>query len=198
MSTLEIELEHLRSSEQKKLLDASEKWEEYVPLEYEILEWEIREVAPDEGILVRQNPFSFPASVQRKYFWASAEDWDFPVSVDPEDEVPEHCSLQSQEIENPYTNEKKIIYSYRYNPPPPPPTNEEIGESITQEVYDGNPYAQIADLAKAQVTTLALLVPILGKEVVVSAYADLIVTVKKVSEARVKQWLSPYDLSFLE
>lgn len=120
------------------------------------------------------------------------------MSVDPEDEVPEHCSLQSQEIENPYTNEKKIIYSYRYNPPPPPPTNEEIGENITQEVYDGNPYAQIADLAKAQVTTLALLVPILGKDVVVAAYADLIVTVKKVSEARVKQGLSPYDLSFLE
>lgn len=77
-------------------------------------------------------------------------------------------------------------------------TNEEIGESITKEVYDGNPYAQIADLAKAQVTTLAFLVQILGKDVVVAAYADLIVTVKKVSEARVKQRLSPYDLSFLE
>lgn len=75
---------------------------------------------------------------------------------------------------------------------------QEIWENITKEVYDGNPYAQIADLAKAQVTTLALLVPILGKEVVVAAYADLIVTVKKVSEARVKQGLSPYDLSFLD
>lgn len=77
-------------------------------------------------------------------------------------------------------------------------TDRDIWVVITQEVYDGNPYAQIADLAKAQVTTLALLVPILGKEVVAGAYADLIITVKKVSEARVKEGLSPYDLSFLE
>lgn len=75
---------------------------------------------------------------------------------------------------------------------------QDIWVAITQEVYGWNPYAQIADLAKAQVTTLAILVQILGKEVVSTAYADLIVTVKKVSEARVKEGLSPYDLSFLE
>jgi hypothetical protein len=73
-----------------------------------------------------------------------------------------------------------------------------MGAVITQEVYDGNPYAQIADLAKAQITTLALLVPILGKATINAAYADLIVTVKQVSKSRVKQGLSAYDLSFLD
>lgn len=95
-------------------------------------------------------------------------------------------------ITSPYFDWSKIIEK------PVIMTDRDIWVVITQEVYDGNPYAQIADLAKAQVTTLALLVPILGKEVVAGAYADLIITVKKVSEARVKEGLSPYDLSFLE
>lgn len=73
-----------------------------------------------------------------------------------------------------------------------------IGDKITQDVFWGNPYAQLADMVKAQVITLALLVPVLGKETVKAAYADLLVTVQKVSESRVSQGLEPYDLSFLD
>lgn len=78
------------------------------------------------------------------------------------------------------------------------PTKIEIGDKILQEVFEGNPYAQIADLTKSQVTTLYLLVPILGKEMVRAAYADLIVTLEKVSAVRVANWLEPFDLSFLQ
>ena len=35
---------------------------------FEILEGEVREVLENEGILIRENPLDFPASVQRKYF----------------------------------------------------------------------------------------------------------------------------------
>lgn len=189
---------NLIQEEERKHLEAIENGEEYKMKSFEILEGEIREVTDDEGILIRENPLNFPASVQRKYFWVSAEDWTFPESVDPESGIPENCIIQSKDVENPYTKEVKTIDFYQYVPPAPKPTNQEIWENITQEVYDGNPYAQIADLAKAQVTTLALLVPILGKETINTAYADLIATVKKVSESRVKQGLSAYDLSFLD
>lgn len=86
--------------------------------------------------------------------------------------------------------------------PPPPKTDSEInmqiGDKILHEVFWGNPYAQLADMVKAQVITLALLVPVLGKETVKAAYADLLETVQKVSESRVSQGLEPYDLSFLD
>lgn len=78
------------------------------------------------------------------------------------------------------------------------PTKIEIGDKILLEVFEGNPYAQLADMVKAQVITLALLVPVLGKETVKAAYADLLATVQKVSESRVSQGLEPYDLSFLD
>lgn len=77
-------------------------------------------------------------------------------------------------------------------------TNKDIWDKILHEVFDWNPYAQLADLTKSQVTTLALLVPILGKETVRAAYSDLIATLEKVSQARVENWLSPFDLSFLD
>lgn len=69
---------------------------------------------------------------------------------------------------------------------------------IYQDIFEWNPYAQIADLTKAQVTTLYLLTPIIGKETVRDAYADLIATLEKVSTARVANWLEPFDLSFLQ
>lgn len=72
------------------------------------------------------------------------------------------------------------------------------GNKITEDVFWGNPYAQLADMVKAQIITLALLVPVLGKETVKMAYADLLATVQKVSESRVSQGLEPYDLSFLD
>lgn len=53
-------------------------------------------------------------------------------------------------------------------------------------MFEGNPYAQLADLTKSQVITLALLVPILGKQTVRAAYSDLIATLEKVSTARVE------------
>lgn len=53
---------------------------------FEILEGEIREVVENEGILIRENPLDFPPSVQRKYFGRSADEWEFPPSVDPDEE----------------------------------------------------------------------------------------------------------------
>lgn len=168
---------------------------------YEILEWEIREVEENEGALIRENPLDFPASVQRKYFWASAEDWKFPDSVDFESEdwiTPEGKYIHSYIVVNPYTGEDRHIYELRDVYIPPPPSNQEIGDKILQDVFEGNPYAQLADLTKSQVITLALLVPILGKATVKAAYADLIATLNKVSAARVANGLSAFDLSFLD
>lgn len=105
--------------------------------------------------------------------------------MDPELEIPEGFFLTSYRITNPYTKEEKEIFEYRKIPVPLEPTKIEIGDKILQEVFEGNPYAQIADLTKSQVTTLALLIPILGKETVRAAYADLIATLEKVSAARV-------------
>lgn len=192
--TLEEELQELRDSEEKKY---SENWE-YQRKNFEILEWEIREVKENEGQLIRENPLDFPPSVQRKYFSASADDWNFPPSVDPDGEVPDGYFLDVWIITNPYTKEEKAIYEHRPIPVPPQPSKTEIWDKILQEVFDGNPYAQIADLTKSQVTTLYLLVPIIGKETVKVAYADLIQTLNKVSEARVASWLEPFDLSFLD
>jgi hypothetical protein len=74
----------------------------------------------------------------------------------------------------------------------------EIGDKILSTVFEGNPYAQLADLTKSQIVTLALLTPILGKETVRMAYSDLITKLKRVSEVRVAEWLAPFDLSFLD
>lgn len=78
------------------------------------------------------------------------------------------------------------------------PSNQEIGDKILATVFDGNPYAQLADLTKSQVTTLALLIPILGKETIKTAYGPLIETLRKVSDARVAENLEPFDISFLD
>lgn len=201
MTELEIEVQELRETEYQKYLEADKNQELYIMKEYEILEWEIREVLENEGILVRENPLDFPYSVQRKYFWQSAEDWKFPNSVDFESEdwvTPEGKYIQARNVINPYTNEERMIYELFDIYVSPPPSNQDIGDKITQDVFDGNPYAQLADMVKAQVITLALLVPVLGKETVKAAYADLLVTVRKVSESRVSQGLEPYDISFLD
>lgn len=105
--------------------------------------------------------------------------------MDQNAEVPDGFLLDVWIVTNPYTKEEKAIYEHRPRPVAPQPTKTEIGDKILQEVFEGNPYAQIADLTKSQVTTLALLIPILGKETVRAAYADLIATLEKVSAARV-------------
>lgn len=201
MTELEIEIQALRETEYQKYLEADKNQELYIMKDYEILEWEIREVLENEGILIRENPLDFPPSVQRKYFWASAEDWKFPESVDIENEewiTPDGKYVQARTVHNPYTKEYRVIHELFDIFVPPPPSSFEIGEKITQDVFDGNPYAQLADMVKAQVITLALLVPVLWKETVKAAYADLLETVQKVSESRVSQGLEPYDLSFLD
>ncbi len=81
---------------------------------------------------------------------------------------------------------------------PPELSNIQLWEKINQEIFGGNPYAQIADLTKSQVITLALLTPIVWKDTIKLAFASLIETLKKVSDARVQMWLSPFDLSFLD
>ena len=112
--------------------------------------------------------------------------------------VPEGKYIHTYTVVNPYTKEERHIYELRDIYVPPPPSNLEIGDKILHEVFEGNPYAQLADLTKSQVITLALLAPVLGKEVINTAYADLIATLRKVSDARVANGLSPFDLSFLD
>ena len=107
--TLQEQLIDARINEEENLHFAQENGHEYHMKTFEILEDEIREVLDDEGTLIRENPLNFPYSVQRKYFWASAEDWTFPESVDPENDIPENCILQSKDVENPYTKEVKTI-----------------------------------------------------------------------------------------
>lgn len=199
--TLEEQLLELQLMENENAITAQQNEESYTKKVYEILEWEIREVVENEGQLIRENPLDFPEAVQRKYFWASAEDWKFPDSLDIDAEgfeTPEGKYIQSSTVTNPYTLEERNIYELREIYIPHPPSNLEIGEKITQDVFWGNPYAQLADMVKAQVITLALLVPVLGKETVKAAYSDLLETVQKVSESRVSQGLEPYDLSFLD
>lgn len=100
-------------------------------------------------------------------------------------------------IMDPILFEGKIIE--RPEPEPTPEErNRQIGEKILQEVFSGNPYAQIADLTKSQVIMLALLVPIIGKETIRTTFGDLVETLYRVSEARVTQGLTSFDLSFLE
>lgn len=118
--------------------------------------------------------------------------------MDTEAEVPDGFFLTSYRITNPYTKEEKEIFEYRQIPVPPQPTNQEIGDKILATVFEGNPYAQLADLTKSQVTTLALLIPILGKETIKTAYGPLIEILRKVSDARVAENLEPFDLSFLD
>ena len=101
------------------------------------------------------------------------------------------CIYVPEVIQSPKLEDWQIVEWYEIS-------NQEIGDKILQDVFEGNPYAQLADLTKSQVITLALLVPILGKDTVKSAYSDLITTLEKVSQARVENWLSPFDLSFLE
>lgn len=96
--------------------------EENPEKDFEILEWEIREVNPEEWIKFRENPLDYPASVQRKYFGVSAEDWKFPVWVDPNEEwfeIPEGKFLTSYIMENPYTKESREIFNLRDIPAPP-------------------------------------------------------------------------------
>lgn len=66
--TLEEQLLDARSVEEQKLNESIENGTEYKVKTFEILEDELREVLENEGTLIRENPLSFPASVQRKYF----------------------------------------------------------------------------------------------------------------------------------
>lgn len=119
--TPQEEVEYLNSIEEENLQKAIEAWEEYIKKEYEILEDEVREVDPEEWIKVRENPLDFPPSVQRKYFWVSAEDYKFPTSIDPNEEwfeVPEGKYVHSYIATNPYTKEEKEIFELRDIPTP--------------------------------------------------------------------------------
>jgi len=138
---------------------------------FEILEWEIREVIENEGILVHENPLDFPPSVQRKYFWRLADEWEFPPSVDTNEEwfeIPEGKYLTGWTTKNPYTGEQRYIQELVDIPKPPRPvvlenlktwksedlewydfSDIEIGDIITARVFDGNPYAQMVLRAKA-------------------------------------------------
>lgn len=167
MLTIEEQLSELNQREKDKILEAAAIEEMYIPKIFEILEWEIREVEADEWIKCKRDPRSFPESVQRKYFWRSEKDWEFPVSVDPEWEIPEWYMLDAWIIMNPYTKEERAIYEhkeilkrlrevvldnlktwsndlewYEFS-------DIEIGDVITARVFGGNPYAQMVLQAKA-------------------------------------------------
>lgn len=120
--TPQEEIEYLNSIEEENFQKAIESGEEYIKKEYEILEDEVREVDPEEWIKVRENPLDFPSSVQRKYFWVSAEDFRFPSSIDPNEEwfeLPERKYINSYIVTNPYTKEEKEIFELQDIPAPP-------------------------------------------------------------------------------
>lgn len=79
-----------------------------------------------------------------------------------------------------------------------PPTPIEIGNKIENEVFGGNRHAQLADLTKSQLKTIAVLVPIIGKEKVKEIYAEEIKIAREVSDVRVESGLEAFDLSFLK
>lgn len=168
--TPEEQLAKLQKIEDENLLIAQDNQEEYTKKVYEILEWEVREVVDNEGILVRENPLDFPASVQRKYFWVSAEEWRFPQSLDPNEEwfeVPNGKYLNGWVCKNPYTGEERYIYELIDIPRTPRSvvlenlktwsndlewyefSDIEIGDIITARVFGGNPYAQMVLQAKS-------------------------------------------------
>jgi hypothetical protein len=123
--------------------------------------------------------------------FAYIKDWVFIASSPSDTEEIECDEIHEFEwIENPFFDWETIIER--------PMSGIEIWDKILSQVFEWNPYAQLADLTKSQVTTLALLVPILGKDTIRVAYADLIETLEKVSEARAESWLTPFDLSFLD
>jgi hypothetical protein len=184
MKSLQLEITELREQNSDKA--------------YEILEWEIREVLENEGILIRENPLDFSASVQRKYFWASAEDWKFPPSVDPESEIPEWGYLYAYLVTNPYTSEERTIYQYRNIYIPPPPSRKEIGDIIVRDAFDGNPHAQMADLTSWLLWLAYLLVQVVGKDAVNQAIGWLRGSIDAVSNVREDMGLSRYNLSFLD
>lgn len=195
--TIQEQLQELRQEEQEKFILAQENGEEYTMKDFEILDEELREVLPNEWDLVRANPLDFPESVQKKYFWDWYSTWNFPESVSPDDEVPEGFFLISYRKINPYTWEERTIFEHRIIQTPVR-NNQQIGEVINREVYEWNPYAQIAELTKSQIINLRLLVPIIGKENIQNEYAELIENLRKISDARVLEWIDPFDLSFLD
>ncbi len=168
--SLEEQIQGLRNKEEENFLIAQQNGEEYKMKSFEILEWEIREVLENEGILIRENPLDFPPSVQRKYFWRSSDEWTFPESVDPDEEwfeIPEGKFLTGWTIKNPYTGDDRYIHELLDIPKTPRPvvlenlktgsndlewyefSDIEIGDIITARVFDGNPYAQMVLQAKA-------------------------------------------------
>lgn len=74
----------------------------------------------------------------------------------------------------------------------------EIGNKIEEEVFGGNRHAQLTDLAKSQLKTIAVLVPIIWKEKVKEIYKDEIKVAREVSDVRVENGLEAFDLSFLD
>ena len=131
---------------------------------------------------IKNNEISFISPTKIPQEW----DWEFIEfdNVNITDPVFMEWAIKQKEIPEyePTAIEKKIS----------------IGNKILEEVFDNNPHAQIADLTKSQVTMLAMLVPIIGKEAINMNFADLIATLKQVSEARVANGLEPFDLSFLD
>lgn len=79
-------------------------------------------------------------------------------------------------------------------------TDKEIGEIITDKVFDSNTNSQLASLMQGQVATLQLLVGInpAFKLIIKTNLADLITQLEEISKVRVATGLSAIDLSFLE
>ncbi len=100
------------------------------------------------------------------------------------------------EILEPYFDGSKIIQYER--PKEIIEIKMEIGQIIEREVYEGNRFGVLADLTEAVVWLAYIITPVVGKDPVKLVMWNLKTTLKQVSDIRVSQWLSPYDLSFLD
>lgn len=216
----EEQLAELQAIEEENLLIAQQNETAYTKKVYEILEWEVREVIENEGIFVRENPLDFPASVQRKYFWESAEDWKAPIDWNANDknqEIPTWFFQISETIQNPYTKEY-ISFVYLREIPKPTLTqvkdqivawtlterpeieipSKDIGEIIIDKNFDGNINAQLAALSKSNIKMLAILANVVWKPTIKAVFAEEIALASSISDTRVLCGLSAFDLSFLD
>lgn len=204
MNNTELQLQQLQQENPDKI--------------YEIFEGVVREVLPDEAEVFWVDPIGADPLLQRKYIGVEYADYVEPESSAPEDFDTERFRVSEYVFVNPYTKSEKVV---RFLEEIPKPTTQEvvegiladdsatipehielenalIGEIIKQKIYDGNINAELAELTKGLIKTLAVLVGIVGKAQINQIYAEEIAQARRVSAVRVQCGLEPFDLSFLD
>lgn len=184
---------------------------------FEILEWEIREVLPNEGEEFWKDPINADEKLQRKYIGVAYKDFQEPDEFFSWTYDGDKYRINSYLYTNPYTKEQKLI---EYLEEIPQPSEQEIVEKVLQsdekipenfsledkkiwdiiveKVYNGNMHAQMATIAKTNIMLIASLIPILGKEKVKEIFASQIQEAIEISKVREQCGIEPFDLSFIE